>query len=152
MTATDSKEYRVVDESVLGHCCIEASIVDSFGQLVCEFTEKAAAENVAAIINAHAAAASAEPTAPQWQPIETAPKGGGADRVDDPAYVTPPRLLLFSEGCMVVGFWEAYHDIGGSGYIGGSAWTEDSSGELMQLTIGEPTHWMHLPAAPGSEG
>ncbi len=59
-----------------------------------------------------------------WLPIETAPKDGSL-------------VLLCNalDGGMYVGFYER------------SEW-EDISGEMMEMLIGEPTHWMPLPEPP----
>lgn len=83
----------------------------------------------------------------EWQPIETAPKGGGAELVTDPAWVEPPKvLLLFENGEQVVGCWDWYYAEGGNGYVKGvSAWVVPPSCEQAALYYDEPTHWMPLP-------
>ena len=84
-----------------------------------------------------------------WQPIETAPQGGGADLVTDPAWVEPPRiLLLFPGGVVSVGYWDWYYAEGGNGYEGGTAWIEPCSGERLDRHYGPPTHWQPLPEPP----
>jgi hypothetical protein len=86
-----------------------------------------------------------------WQPIETAPKGGGARLTTDPKWVEPPRiLLLFAGGKVSVGYWDWYYAEGGSGYDGegGLAWIEPCSGERLDLHFDAPTHWMPLPKPP----
>lgn len=92
---------------------------------------------------------------PDWQPIETAPKGGGAERTDDPAYVEPPQiLLLFPRGERRVGHWDAYYAEGGAGAweSKGHGWIEPTSGEILALYYDSPTHWMPLPDLPQREG
>jgi len=82
----------------------------------------------------------------EWLPVETAPKGGGAERVTDPLWVEPPDILLrFFEDVMRVGRWDWYYAEGGNGCIDGVAWVEPCSGELLHLHYGEPTGWMALP-------
>lgn len=84
-----------------------------------------------------------------WQSIETAPKGGGADLVTDPAYVEPPRILLrFAGGEVSVGYWDWYYAEGGNGVTHGIAWVEPISGELLRDHYGPPTGWMPLPEPP----
>lgn len=82
-----------------------------------------------------------------WQPIETAPKGGGAKMVTDPAWIEPPKLLLrFPNEAKVVCHWAWYYAEGGRGYRQGvSAWVESISGEPIALYYDNPTHWMPLP-------
>ncbi len=84
-----------------------------------------------------------------WQPIEIAPKGGGAERTDDPKWVNPPRLLLaFPDGTIEIGYWDQYYALGGYGYEQGrSAWvTQDGP----TWDSNAPTHWMPLPALPNA--
>jgi hypothetical protein len=82
----------------------------------------------------------------EWQPIETAPKGGGAEFTSDPAWVQPPLILLLCDGKVSVGRWQWYYAEGGVGYRAGlEAWAEPISGELLALEYGNPTHWK-LPA------
>ena len=50
----------------------------------------------------------------EWQQIETAPKGGGAELVTDPAYIQPPHvLLLFPDRSVSVGYRDWYYAEGG---------------------------------------
>jgi len=49
--------YKVIDKSVSGHCCFEATVMDTYdtqdmpdGSIVCECFEKADAEKVAAAL------------------------------------------------------------------------------------------------------
>lgn len=82
----------------------------------------------------------------EWLDMESAPKGGGADRVTDPGWVEPPMiLLLFDGGNISVGRWDWYYAIGGNGYTGGLAWIEPVSGEMVDLTYDAPIGWMSLP-------
>lgn len=84
-----------------------------------------------------------------WQPIETAPKGGGAEMITDPAWVEPPQILmLFEDGEVSVTYWDWYWAEGGHGYNGSLAWIEPCSGEQLSLHYGSPTHWMPLPNPP----
>ena len=73
----------------------------------------------------------------EWQTIETAPKNKGTSVVK--------ILLLFAEGQVSVGYWDAYYAEGGRGYKGGLAWIEPCSGERLDLHYDKPTHWMPLP-------
>ena len=83
----------------------------------------------------------------EWQPIETAPKGGGAELVTDPNWVEPPKiLLLFEGGEQAVGEWDWYYAEGGRGCVDGVAWV--ALGELLSQHFGRPTHWMPLPHPP----
>ena len=87
----------------------------------------------------------------EWQPISTAPKGGGAELITDSAYVDPPRVLLgFASGAVSVGYWEPYYAEGGMGFTGRLAWVEPISGEPVSQHYGPPTHWMPLPPPPVS--
>ncbi len=84
----------------------------------------------------------------EWKTIDTAPKGGGADRTDDPAWVDPPRILVgYPDGGVIIACWDAYYDVGGRGYQGTSAWIGDD-GELIEVSIGVPSLWMPLPEPP----
>src|SRR5690625_866652 len=84
---------------------------------------------------------------PQWQPIETAPKGTYSESKDDPEWVDPPRVLLSTPEGVVIAQWDYYYDgsVGGHGYCGNdSAWVTDE-GELVCDT---PMYWMPLPQPP----
>ena len=85
-----------------------------------------------------------------WQPIETAPKGGGAELVTDAAWIEPPRvLLLFEGGEQVVCQWDWYYADGGNGHTEGvSAWVEPVSGEQIEAHYSPPIGWMQLLEAP----
>lgn len=86
----------------------------------------------------------------EWQPIETAPKGGGAEMVTDPNWVEPPDILLFCEaGRQVVASWDWYYAEGGRGFTDGVAWV--ALGELVHMNYGMPTHWMPLPPPPETD-
>jgi hypothetical protein len=87
----------------------------------------------------------------KWQPIETAPKGGGAEFVTDPAWVNPPSLLLYcASGDQVVAAWDWYYAEGGNGFGQGSPW-RIASGESVTDCYTDPTHWMPLPPPPEEE-
>lgn len=58
-----------------------------------------------------------------WQPIDTAPKDGTPQVVNDPAYP---------------GSWE-------KAYWVGLGWIEDRYGDRM---LPQPTHWLPVPALP----
>lgn len=89
--------------------------------------------------------------ASQWRPIETAPKGGGAEMVTDPAWVEPPTImLLFAGGVVSMARWEWYYAEGGRGYTDGVAWVEPCSSEMLHLHYGMPLKW--LPSPPTQEG
>jgi len=85
----------------------------------------------------------------KWQPIETAPKGGGPEGVtstEDPRWVKPPRILIkFADGDVSVGCWDWYYGDGGWGYIDGVAWVEPISGEQLNQNYGRPVEWMNIP-------
>ena len=89
-----------------------------------------------------------------WQPIETAPKGGGTEMVTDPAWVDPPEILLLfppakkAAAAQAVGAWDWYYAPGGNGHAGVSAWVSPASGDLLAMYYGEPTHWRPLPPPP----
>ncbi|MCG7932118.1 MAG: hypothetical protein N0E44_18970 [Candidatus Thiodiazotropha lotti] len=84
-----------------------------------------------------------------FQPMDTAPKGGGAELVSDPEWVEPPKiLLLFEDNVFSVGYWDWYYAEGGMGYEGGEAWTEPVSGERLDMHYDPPIGWMPLPKAP----
>lgn len=88
----------------------------------------------------------------EWQPMDTAPKGGGAEYVTDPNYVEPPKILLkFENGEVSVGYWDWYYAEGGRGYEGGEAWIEPLSGERLDMYYDAPTGWMPLPEPPTQE-
>lgn len=77
-----------------------------------------------------------------WQPIETAPKGGGAEMVTDQNYIDPPNILLkFDNGKQAVCHYDWYYPK--DGCISG--WVEPISGDQIALHYGEPTHWQPLP-------
>ncbi len=86
----------------------------------------------------------------EWQPIETAPKGGGAELVTDPKWTEPPTILLrFGSEAISVAYWDWYYAEGGRGFTDGFAWIEPSSGKPLNLFYSEaPTHWMPLPEPP----
>lgn len=88
----------------------------------------------------------------EWQPIESAPKGGGADDIRDPAWVNPPRILLrFGGEAVSVAYWDWYYAEGGAGFRDGFAWIEPCSGEPLNLHYSTPpTHWTELPAPPAA--
>jgi len=87
----------------------------------------------------------------EWQDMESAPKGGGADRVDDDNWVTPPRiLLLFNNNEQGVCYWDWYYAEGGRGYNGLPAWI--LNGEQAVLSFDEPIGWMPLPSPPKEQG
>lgn len=99
------------------------------------------------------AALSVLPSAPAWLSMDSAPKGSGLEieSVNDAAYVSPPAiLLLFSLGQQVVAHWDWYYAPGGSGYEGGLAWIEPTSGERLDMYHDAPVGWMPLPSAPVS--
>lgn len=81
-----------------------------------------------------------------WQPMETAPKGGGADDTRDCAWVEPPKILLrFGEESISVAYWEWYYAEGGDGFTNGFAWVEPCSGEPLDLHYTtEPDGWLSL--------
>lgn len=84
----------------------------------------------------------------EWQPIETAPKGGGAEMVTDPAYVDPPSILVRDGlGVHAVVHWDAYYAEGGSGFhvSGGNGWVLEIAGEPLGMHHITPTEWMPLP-------
>ena len=85
-----------------------------------------------------------------WQPIETAPKGGGVEMVTDPAWVEPPTILLyFGNGNISMSKWDWAYAEGGSYCNDGVAWLEPLSGEFPHEHFGRlPTHWMPLPPRP----
>lgn len=82
-----------------------------------------------------------------WQTIETAPKGGGADDVRDPAWIEPPHILIkFGTEAVSVARWDWYYAEGGNGYVDGFAWIEPCSGEALNRHYSTPpTHWMPIP-------
>lgn len=88
-----------------------------------------------------------------WVPIATAPKGGGAEMVTDPAWVDPPEILLLfpsakkAAAAQAVGVWDWHYAPGGGGHAGVSAWICPASGDLLAMYYGEPTHWQPLPDA-----
>ena len=81
--------------------------------------------------------------------IESAPKGGGANQVADTNWVEPPKmLLLFENGIISVGYWDWYYAEDGAGYEGGEAWIEPVSGERLDMYYDAPIGWMPLPSPP----
>lgn len=94
-----------------------------------------------------------EPVAvPDWQPIETAPRGSGEDGpgiVTHPDYVQPPSLLLLTPEGMTVGAYDWYYHEGyGNGAEPGvPAWRQAMTYE----PIYDITHWMPLPQPPASK-
>jgi hypothetical protein len=83
---------------------------------------------------------------PQWQPMESAPKGGGAELTTDPAWVEPPRILSTGPAGLQIIYWDWYYADGGNGFQSGqTAWVghEDVLHEAEA-----PTRWMPLPAPP----
>ena len=86
-----------------------------------------------------------------WMPIETAPRGSGEDgphNVNDPGYVEPPKLLLWTAEGPVVGYYDWYYH---PGYGRGadpseSTWRNQDGGRTYGVT-----HWMPLPAAPAAQ-
>jgi hypothetical protein len=88
----------------------------------------------------------------EWQDISTAPKGGGAEMVTDPAWIEPPLILLaFEDGSQVIARWDWYYAKGGCGFSDGCAWVEPISGDVVNLHYGNPTHWMPLPPPPKAQ-
>lgn len=87
-----------------------------------------------------------------WLPIETAPRGSGEDgpsNVNDPAYIEPPHLLLWTQEGIRVGYYDWYYH---PGYGRGAdpnepAWRDADGGRLYG-----PSHWMPLPPPPGIVG
>lgn len=91
----------------------------------------------------------------EWRDISTAPKGGGAEMVTDPAWVEPPRiLLLFADEPnrdVVLAYWDWYYAApDGHGYEDGVlAWVIDRTAETVDKHFDTgPTHWMPLPEPP----
>jgi hypothetical protein len=83
--------------------------------------------------------------ASDWVSMDSAPKGGGADRCDDPEWIEPPKiLLLFNEGIVSVGYWDWYYAEGGRGYEGGLAWIEPISGERLDMNYDPPIGWQPI--------
>lgn len=81
-----------------------------------------------------------------WQPMSTAPKGGGAERTDDPNWVDPPMILLkFGSLGVSVASWCHSHAEGGYYCTDGFAWIEPCSGDpLNQHFDAEPDGWLPL--------
>lgn len=84
----------------------------------------------------------------KWKPVDTAPKGGGAEFVDDPAYIQPPEILMTDEsGQEFVVRYDAYYDVGGSGHDqGGDGWVLALTGEQLHFYVDNPRGWMRLPS------
>ena len=80
-------------------------------------------------------------TAPEWQPIETAPKDGS-------------KILIYDGDDIYAAWWEPKFHLGVSEnaeeftYLG--AWTDDAvaSFNYEETFEYQPTHWMPLPAEP----
>jgi hypothetical protein len=82
----------------------------------------------------------------EWNSMDTAPKGGGADLVTDPEYVKPPLvLLLFPADKVSVAYWDWYYAEGGNGCTDGVAWIEPISSEPLHMYYEEPIGWLPLP-------
>lgn len=87
----------------------------------------------------HAELESALQGGADWQPIETAPKDGREVILRDRDRV----------GCACWTRWPDVHDTDGALEIeGGEGWTVGADGDEWR----NPTHWMPLPAPPGSQG
>jgi hypothetical protein len=87
----------------------------------------------------------------EWLPIETAPKGGGAEMVTDPLWVAPPRILMnFGSEGMAIVYYDWYYAEGGNGYDGAnSPWVVDKTSETADQHFNcEPDGWMPLPPPP----
>jgi hypothetical protein len=82
----------------------------------------------------------------EWQPMETAPKGGEAQFVTDPYWIEPPKILLLFDGDICVGYWDSYYAEGGFECTDGFAWIEPCSGEPLNLHYGIPKAWAPLPS------
>lgn len=97
-----------------------------------EFNRAETAESLVAELRARVAEQ-------KWMPIESAPKGGGADDVRDPKYVTPPRILMrFGGEAVSVAYWDAYYATGGGGCTDGFAWCEPCSGDPLNMHYSTP--------------
>ena len=83
----------------------------------------------------------------EWLPMDTAPKGGGAEMVTDPKWVQPPKILLrFGHEAISVAYWDWYYADEGRGCVDGFAWLEPCSGEqLNRYYATPPDGWMSLP-------
>jgi len=82
----------------------------------------------------------------KWIPIESAPKGGGANSTTDPNWVEPPEILLyFSPNVVRLGRWDWYYAADSHGFNGEVAWIDPVSSEQLSARYGMPTHWMPLP-------
>ncbi len=89
----------------------------------------------------------------EWKSIETAPKGGGANRVSSPDWVEPPKiLLLFEQGDTSVGYWDWYYAESGRGFNNISPWVEPCSGDQLSLHYDDPIGWMPIPSQPEKQG
>ena len=101
----------------------------------------------------HRAAAALQ--AMEWQPIESAPKGGGAEFVTHPDWVEPPKILLkFDHSEIAMGRWDWAYADGGFYHSDGVAWIDPISGEQLNLHFNNPTEWKHidLPSPPQGSG
>lgn len=111
--------YFWQDEDLWSHNIVEWQKVrctgcECEGQSSCEGYEES--ETAVAVWNTRA---------PQWQPIESAPKDG-------------TRILLFGDGDQVVAYFNVGYGTWGDG---------DHHDDIQGLT-----HWQPLPAAPEVEG
>ena len=91
-----------------------------------------------------------ELSASPWLPMNTAPKGGGAELVSDVNWVDPPKILLLfnDDNAVSVGYWDWYYAEGGRGYSGGLAWIEPISGERLDLNYDGPIGWQPIAEIP----
>jgi len=88
----------------------------------------------------------------KWIPIESAPKGGGANSTTNPNntagsdWTVPPNILLhFKDGQVSVGYWDWFYADGGQYFNGELPWVESFNNEQLSERYGAPTHWMPLP-------
>lgn len=85
-----------------------------------------------------------EPAAPEWMPIESAPKN--ENETGRTAGDCQHVLLLFGKGIRAVGYWDSYY----SEKYGrnGLCWIKGTSGEQLEIHYGHPIGWMPLPQPP----